>query len=482
MNKKPKVIFVIPPGVESDIAPLGILYISSVIRENALVKVIDCGISNIGFKKLKRMISQLKPDVVGVIATSPRIYYALKTFEIVKLVDKKIKTIIGGPHASAVPSTINDKNIDFLVKGEGEITVKELIQKLNKPAQYGKIKGIYYKKNGKIIVNPPRELIKNLDSLPLPARDLVPINKYPGSIMPIRLPEVNVIASRGCPFRCCYCFKGTFGVSSRFRDPIKVVDEIELIAKQYGAKTINFFDDEFNMNKEFVNEFADEILRRKLNYLKFKAQFRANKQLIDLDLLKKLKKAGFYLICYGIESGNQRVLDANRRAIKLEEVRRAVKLTHKAGIRTLGFFMMGLLGETLKSAEDTIKFAKSIPLDYAQVTLAMPYPGTEFYNIAKENNWIDIDYENLDVEKARHLNYRVIALKDRPDLPRKGLQKIFKKFYWGFFFRPSYIIKTFLRMFSSYDDFRLTLKGIRWVFDAISLTTRQERKNEAETI
>ncbi|TKJ17312.1 hypothetical protein CEE44_02130 [Candidatus Woesearchaeota archaeon B3_Woes] len=473
-----KVFLIVPPNVECDLPPLGLLYIASTIKKECDVKIIDCGILNINLKKLEKIISEERPNLVGVIATSPRIYYALQTLEMVKRVSKKIKTVIGGPHASAVPSTINNEYIDFLIKGEGEITMKELVINLDDPKTYCQIKGLHFKENNKVVINPPRELIKDLDSLPLPARDLVPIERYNGSIMPIKLPEVNMVASRGCPFQCSYCFKGTFGIGSRFRDPIKVVDEIEYVSKKYNAKTINFFDDEFNMNKEFLKVFTDEIIKRKLNHLKFKAQFRANKQFIDFETLKKLKKAGFYLISYGLESGNQKVLDANRRNITLEEMRRAVILTHKAGIRTLGFFMMGILGETLESAEDTIKFAISIPLDYAQVTIAMPYPGTEFYEIAKKNKWLNIDYQNINLAKAKHLNYRKVVWK-RPNLPEKELKKRFKKFYLRFFFRPSYILKTFVRMFSSVDDFKLTLKGIRWVFDALNLTTKIDKEKSS---
>ena len=471
-----KVFLIVPPGVECDLPPLGLLYIASTIKSYCDVKVIDCGILDIDFDKLKQIIRNKKPDLVGVIATSPRVYYALKTLNIVKDIDPNIKTVIGGPHASAVPDTIKVDYIDFLVRGEGEITMKELVINLDKPEKYGEINGLSFKDKNKVMQNPPRDLIKDLDSLPLPARDLVPINEYLGSIMPISLPEINMIASRGCPFRCSYCFKGTFGISSRFRDPIKVVDEIEYIVKKYGAKTINFFDDEFNTNKNFLNKFTDEIIKRGLNKIKYKAQFRANKQFIDLALLKKLKKAGFYLICYGLESGNQNVLNTNRRQVTLEEMKRAVVLTHKAGIRILGFFMMGLLGETIDSLEDTIRFAKSLPLDYAQVTIAMPYPGTEFYEIVKKNKWLDIDYQNIDLKKAKHLNYRKAAWK-RPHLPEKELKKKFRRFYLKFFFRPSYILKTFIRMFSSINDFRLTLKGVRWVFDALNLTTKLDKKS-----
>lgn len=465
-----KVFLIVPPGVECDLPPLGLLYIASTIRPFCEVKVIDCGISNITFEDIKKIIKEKNPDLVGVIATSPRVYYALKTLKIVKDVNPKIKTIIGGPHASAVPETIKEDYIDFLVRGEGEMTMKELVLSLDKK-DFSRIKGLSFKKNGKIIINKSRPLIENLDSLPFPARDLVPITKYPGSIMPIELPEVNMVASRGCPFRCSYCFKGTFGFSSRFRDPINVVDEIEQVVKDYGAKTINFFDDEFNMNKDFLNKFSEEIIKRGLNKIRYKAQFRGNKAFIDLETLKKLKKAGFYLICYGLESGNQKVLDTNKRNITLEEMRRAIILTHKAGIRTLGFFMMGLLGETPESLEDTVRFAKSVPLDYAQVTIAMPYPGTEFYEIAKKNGWINIDYKNIDIEKAKHLNYRTVAWK-RPNLPENILRKNFRKFYIKFFFRPSYIIKTIFRMFSSVDDFKLALKGIVWVYYALKLRTK----------
>lgn len=467
-----KVLLIVPPGVEADLPPLGPMYIAAVIRKICDVKIYDCGVQNITFEDLPRIIKKEKPDLVGVgPATSPRIYYYFKTLRIIKKINPNIKTLIGGPHASAVPSIIKYNFMDFLVRGEGEFTVKELIQNFNKPKNYKKILGLSFKQNKKVIHNKPRSLIKDLDKLPFPARDLVPTTKYQGSIMPLALPETNVIGSRGCPYLCSYCFKGIFGATFRQRNPKKVVDEVEYLVKTYNIKTINFFDDDINLDPKYLANLCDEIIKRKLNHIKYKGQARVNKNLITLELLKKMKKAGFYLICYGIESCNQRVLNRNHKGITLEEIKRTAKLTRKAGIRSLGFFMMGNLGEDLNTLEDTIQFASKLPLDYAQVTIAMPYPGTEFYEVAKKKGWLGAEFET-----DPHLTYRTITIKNRPELPYEEMQKKLRRFYIKFFFKPTYILRTLIRMFSSMDDFRLTLKGLGWILDALSLTTKIERK------
>jgi len=457
-----KVLLISPPKGFSPLPPLGLLYISAVLEENDIqTKVIDCPIENMGFDQIPSIIKKENPDIVGVASCTPTITFALKVLRMTKKVDKSIKTIIGGPHASAMPmDTIKNKEADFLVKGEGEVTTLELVKAIEKNKKVDKIDGLWWRKGKKIVKNKERGPIKDLDSLPWPARHHVPVEKYPSVLIPLRLPETQVMATRGCPFRCAFCAKEVFGSTVRARDPKKIVDEIEYLVNEYGIRGLFFYDDTLNLKPKWTMKLCNEIIKREFNDVGFKGQVRVNTPLINRELLKKMKQAGFYMLAYGIESGDPKVLDVIHKNITLDEVRRAVRLTNEAGIRALGFFMIGNIGENKDTIRKTINFAKSLPLDYAQFSIGVPYPATEFYNVVKEKGWLKAKgWEDFIPDKRE-------ALVKMPELEQEMLEHMFMKANKEFYFRPSYVLKQIKTSMRSMDDFKLAFKGLNWVVKA----------------
>lgn len=465
------ILFIVPPKVGSDLPPMGIMYIASLLeKEGHDVHILDCSLYDMDFDDLKwavhyesLMLNRI--DVVGVSSTTLTIAYSLMVLEIVKKYSDRIITVLGGNHATACPEVLKNWQVDFLVRGEGENTFLELIKKLDgfgglplvdyKNMDYLKIKGLSWKNGKNLLHNDPRERIENLDELPYPARHLVEIKRYKGSVLPLKLPETHVMTSRGCPYNCTFCYKGIFGHKTTFRDPIKVVDEMEYVKKEYGVKAIVFVDDTLNLKREFFNTLLDEIIKRKLK-LKLKAQLRVNEKMIDLGTLKKAKKAGFYLIMFGVESGNQEILDKIKKKITLEEVDRAVRLTKKVGLKAVGYFMLGNQGETKETINDTIEFAKSVPFDFIQCTIAMPYPGTEFYRICEENEWLKV----VNWEEKEFLTYKDCMV-ERLGLSSEFLESELKRFYKEFYMRKKYMISKIFDALKSWSNFKFYWKGFR---------------------
>jgi anaerobic magnesium-protoporphyrin IX monomethyl ester cyclase len=327
--------------------------------------------------------------------------------------------IVGGPHASAMGKILLVENrcVDILCKGESEETIVELMRSVESDNDFSKIKGISYRLYDDVYENSDRSRIQNIDSIPFPAYELVGnIGKYPGAAPVLRGPSMHIMASRGCPFSCTFCSsQNVWGHIIRFRSPQNIVDEVEMLHTRYGINEVFFQDDTMNVNREWFFSVCNEIINRKkagrlgcigdmgegmdkgMGGMTFKAPFRVNSSLIDMELLLKAKEAGFWIIFYGVESGNQKVLDIIEKGTTVDEVRRAFALTHNAGIRTIAAFMVGNIGDTVESVDDSIRLAKEICVrgDVCGFSIACPLPGTEFYRIAKEKGWIEnLDYRN----------------------------------------------------------------------------------------
>ena len=385
--------------------PLGLLYIASVLIENKHnVSIIDADIDDLSLEDIKQQIKIHSPDVVGITSNTFQIKSAFETANAVKYIDSSIIVILGGPHPSIVQKEIFDtcKAIDIAVIGEGELTMVEILQAIEKNDNFSEIKGISYKDNGEIKINPPREFIDDLDTLPFPALELVmPIERYPGPRPTGAKPTIQIMASRGCPFKCTFCSNPVWGNTVRHRSPESIIGEINWLYTKFNVKEIFFQDDTFNLNREWFEKICHGIINNGFNdKILFKSPFRVNKKLVDEDILKLARKAGFWMIFYGVESGNQDMLNITQKGTTLKEIERAFKLTKKAGIKALASFMIGNINETPETIKDTIDFAKKIDPDYFGFAIATPYPGSEFYNTAKERGYLQVnDYSKYDLTK-----------------------------------------------------------------------------------
>ncbi len=427
--------------------PLGLAYIAAVVRENGFdVKIIEANALNLKHYQIKKEILKYNPDYVAMTASSSLINEANK---LANLCPKKIKIILGGIHASSIPEEIlrDYKRIDIIVRGEGEETIINILK--GKPLE--EIDGISFRKDNKIIHNKDSKFIEDLDSLPFPARDLLPMNKY-FSFGARKYPIDYIVTGRGCPYKCIFCSDWiTAGRKLRMRSAENIIKEIEFLIKNYKVKEIDFQDDNFTLNHERVNKFCDLMIKKRLNKnIIWKVSNGVRCDRLTLPLLKKMKKAGCYMLALGIESGNQEILNKMKKLERLGDIKNAVKWCKKAGIETRGLFIFGLPGENEKTMQDTINFAKSLPLDTASFHIAIPMPKTEFWDIIeREGKFLDINWENYTAYSKGTFTLGDV----NPELMQKMVKKAFKEFYM----RPSYVVRRFLKIRSP-NDFKIFIK------------------------
>jgi radical SAM superfamily enzyme YgiQ (UPF0313 family) len=447
-NKIAKKILLINPPSEfkTPVLPLGLAYIAAYLLKNDIdISVIDAWAEKIDFPKLKEKILQSKAGIIGIYMVSPRYDEAKKTIEVCREALPDSLIIAGGPHPSAVPiETLKEiPQLDICAIGEGEITMFELVRCFQNNYNLSAVDGIAFreKNTGKIIATKPREFIKNLDILPFPARELFPIEKYKTHPPYGRKnPYLSMITSRGCPYRCAYCSKDVFGQIYHALSPKCVCDEIEELIKKYNAREIHFYDDDFTMDMKRAEEICDEIIRRNIK-ISWSCTTRVN--LVDENLLKKMKTAGCWLIAYGAESGNQKILDTINKGITIKQIETAFELTRKIGISTLAYLMVGLPGETIKTIEESIELAKKIKPNFVSWGILIVYPGSSFFKSVQDGTYkgelktLNREKDNLAGTFFGKGNYVVFE----DNLTFEELRKAVKKANKSFYLRPAYIFQ-----------------------------------------
>jgi len=440
--------------------PLGPAYIAAAIREkrkNDKITILDAAVENYGINEVKDYLIKEKPDVVGVTILTPMYLRAKETISLIRKTLPKAQIVVGGPHVTIFPKQTLEENqdVDYAVVGEGEHTFVELLDALDNKKSLGNILGLIYRLNDKILINPPRHFIKDLDQIPLPARDLLPMDKYrPAPTYYLQLPSHIVLTSRGCPFQCSYCSK-VFGQTYRFHSIGRIMKEINILINDYNAKEIIFRDDTFTINKGHVRKLCKRIIDEGIhNKIRWTCMTRVN--LVDLKLLKLMKKAGCWSIHYGVESGSQRLLDLIGKGIILSEVRNAVKWTKTVGIEVKAFFMIGLPTETEEETQGTIDFTKELDPDWIQVTITTPYPGTKLYDIAKKDGTLkSFKWEDYQTWVGWANKELVYTPKGRDSKELKILQK---KAMRDFYFRPQFVLRQ-LKYLRSWDRTKTYLLG-----------------------
>ncbi len=416
MNKKKIKVLLLNPFLtvfEDDPAGinpvLGLAYLAAYLEEKKIpVKIIDIAaegasmIAKVGKKiryglKEKDIIEEIKdynPEIVGITCQSTlHAKDAYETAGIVKKANPKILVVMGGAHPSAVPSEVlKNKSVDVVVRGEGEITLWEIVKNLSGGRSLEGILGTSVRKERKIIHNSPRPLIKDIDVLSFPARHLLPMEIYfkeveKGVNYHLRKRMVTMITSRGCPGNCVYCaVKSVWGKVWRGRSPKSVVDEIERIISDYQAGEIHFLDDSISVDQKRLEGICDEIIKRDLK-IKWTTPNGIAIWLLNEKLIRKMKKAGCYRLTFGLESGNKEILNNFvGKKYDYNKARQMVSIASKIGLWTVGTFILGFPNETGEQIEDTVKFAISTDLDFAVFYIANPFPGTKMYEIYKNDN------------------------------------------------------------------------------------------------
>ena len=429
--------------------PLGIASLAAFVREKGHTpKILDLAIDHRDPFKLCREFS---PDFIGFSVTTPLLLGAYSLAKSMKESFPNSKIIFGGPHPSTDIKGILEKDfVDFVVFGEGELTLAELLD----AKSLHSIRGLAYKQAGRIVINPCRDAVKDLDALPIPAYDLLLIHKYPNHPLSIRTPSIPIITSRGCPFGCTYCNKSVFGRTFRKMSYRKVVDLMQHLMHRYGIREFQIVDDTFTLDKERVKDICKEILKRRLN-IKWMTPNGIRAGSVDTETLRLMKKAGCHYLYIGIESGSPRILQRIKKQITLDAVKQTVKLINKAGIHVGGFFMIGLPDETEEDIQKTIDFAKSLDLDSVKFGIMVPLPGTEVFEEFKQKGFIkNFDYSSYFWHKE--------PVFETPLLSKETLFKYYKKSYHEFYLRPKYILRK-LTSIRSLSDITNNLKGLRTV-------------------
>jgi len=418
--------------VRGILPPLGLAYMAAVL-ENAgyAVEIIDGEAFNMTEDDFRRVMMK-KPDIVGITCTTLTYYNTLKAAKICKEIGSVV--VLGGPHVNAYPKeSVSHDFVDYGIYGEGEYALLELVNALDNGKMTGNIRGLVYKKLGKVCVNEPG-IVKSLDELPLPAYHLLPMKKY-SSVIGLH-PVATMITSRGCPYRCGFCFKNPAAKFHRARNPKNVVDEMEYLIENYKIKEVMFYDDTITLNRGHIAGICKEIIRRDLK-IKWESPTRADK--VDPELLKLMKKAGCIRLRYGVESGDKNILKIMRKDITIAKIKGAFEWTKKAGIETFAYFMIGYADEDSGTIKKTINLAIDLDPDFVMFTIPVPYPGTHLYELAKERCLVNDDYWK-DFTLGRTVGKMPYFVKDS----EKWIKIAYRKFY----FRPGFIIK---KLFSIYS-------------------------------
>ncbi|MFA5029353.1 MAG: radical SAM protein [Patescibacteria group bacterium] len=423
------------------------------------VHILDLSISKNPLVDLEQKLKVYQPDFVGVTFTTGLCSEAAAIAKKVRELCGLAKLIAGGAHPSVFPAEPIEKyGFDFSVFGEGELTLSELVSGRDVSA----IDGLAYRgADGQVVINSPRALIGDLDDLPPPAYQLYNAKNYHSpKVASRRSPVAAIETSRGCPYSCIYCNKHIFQTKFRAKSPRRVVDEMEILLN-LGYKEIHVWDDCFSADLNHAKGVCDEIVRRgvKVNWNVYNG-IRVDR--VDEELLCKLMAAGCYRLSFGIESGDQAVLNLSQKGITLEQIKNAVRLANQVGIETLGFFMVGLPGETKETFEKTVALAKELDLDLPKIAIATPLPGTKFFDdwrekgLIKSYNWPDY---------VLHTKKRVAS---HPNIGDEEMFKYYNLFYRQLYLRPSFIAKRFwrgLRTGEIFFDIYYFLKvfiGFKW--------------------
>ena len=428
--------------------PLGLAYIAASLEKHGVVcTIIDAHVLKLNHHAIHRIVKSFKPDLIGI---TSNIVSADEAIALGAYLRKKFPTtllVYGGPYATAESAFMLKKtHADIVVVGEGEETIVDIIKH---PNNLPSILGISYRKGTIIRHTPPRPLVADLDSIPFPAYHLLPpFSSY--SSRSRATPIGVILTTRGCPYSCIYCNKNIFGKTFRMRSPSNILTEMELLTGRYGVRQIDVLDDNFTLNTEQAETVLDGIIQRKIKVLlNFQNGVRADR--LTPRLVKKMKQAGTYKAGIGIESGDPAIQKIIKKSLSLPKVIKAANMLRREGIVVVGFFMMGIPGETGKTIQKTIDFAKKVNPHIAVFSVAIPLPQTELYDIIKRDGTMIADHGTTTGFFSDHLRFEIGEVNET--LIRTYVSIAYKSFY----LRPSKIIDILLTI-RSYSE-------LRWIVD-----------------
>ena len=449
-----------------DLPPLGISTIAAYIREQGFgVGLLDCPAIGLDIEQIVDIVRRKAPRSIGISATTFALPTSIKLSKRLRqeFPDKII--ILGGAHANAVPEHAleNYDCFDVVVYGEGEYTLRDLLQELRK-RDYDRasllkdhqwlssVQGIVFREGDKIRKNPERPFIADLDKLPLPARDLLPVERHiPMPNQYRRTPVAHMVVIRGCPYVCTFCDQAN--TKARSLSPARSVEEVVRVVKEWGVKEISFWDDTMTYNKVWMKEFCERLRDAKLDVV---WSCYAAIRTISPEILKLMKEAGCWNIFYGIETGHPELMkniSADKKNVSRDLIKQVVRWTKEAGIEVRGSFMIALPGETPRMAEENIDFAIELDPEYAQFSITTPFPGTDLYDEIMEGKWGKMQTDDFSQFQA----WNVVFLPDGYE-SKAQVWEMERRAMRRFYFRPGFVLNK-LRGIRSLEDVKRYVKG-----------------------
>lgn len=458
---------------------------AAVMHPDYTVRVIDAIAERMSWEDFEKKLREIKPRFYVTQMTAPTLTNDNYGCFLAKSVGAI--TMAFGTHVTplAVETMRPHPSLDYCLRGEPEVTLREVIdtimgrtefspetlnlykscdpdwtprkaEHLPNSDQYDMthVKGLVWRRGGEIVRNPDRNFIPNLDDLPIPMHELLPLDKYRTAVL--NGTYQFIVTSRGCTAGCIYCIKHvSYQAGIRLRSPENVVTEIEKLVK-LGVQNIHMYADLFTANRDQVMGICNLLIQRNI-----KVGFTCNSRVdyVDQEMLQTMAKAGCSVISWGIESANEEILKRARKGTTAERARQSVTWAREAGIRNLGYFIVGLPGETKETIQETIDFSKTLPLDLAIFHIAAPYPGTPFFFMVMENNWFrpGTRWEQVDMDQSTVLQYENLSAEDLEREARRAMRE------W--MFRPGPIL-TYLKSLRNLGALRsainVGMQQVRW--------------------
>ncbi|NQT22034.1 MAG: radical SAM protein [Candidatus Omnitrophica bacterium] len=447
----------------SRLPPLGLLYLASTMKSAGYeARIIDAPAQNLSNKEAVSTALEWGARYIGVTATTDIIFAAGEIADLIKARTKDTLVIIGGAHVTAVPEdTLNKfRSFDFGIVGEGEKTLKEVVDALESGLNVYEVKGIAYRKDNKVKITGPRDFVEDLDSLGYPSWQLLPeIPKFykPTLLNYKRLPAVSLVTSRGCPGKCAFCDTRVFGSRYRMHSADYVLETVRYLKDNFGIKEICFYDDVFTIFKKRLTQICKGF-QDSVKGIHWSCQARVNA--VDYEMMKMMKKSGCWKISFGIESGADSVLKLMDKRATAEQAKKAIRLAKRAGLEVEGYFILGFFGENSDTIKATNKFIMNSDLDIALLSYFLPLPGSPAYPNANKYGEFNEDWENMNAFDSENLQFIPHGMSN------KELVKAQKEIYRNFYFRPKTFAKyafkmikdpvcavKFLKAFSSFITF-----------------------------
>ena len=445
--------------------PLGLAYIASALEEAGHeVDLIDAIALCLSREEVSKRIEQFDPELVGITAMTPTFHGALEAARIAKTHNRK--TLIGGVHMSIyAEETLSYQEVDFGIVGEGEETIVELCSALNEGRDYSSIEGLCYKQDDGLIKVGRARIVQDLTKLPMPSYHLLPMGKY-SSIIGMK-PVSTMMGSRGCPYKCGFCFKTPSDKKYRTRSAENIVDEIEYLIKNYKVREVMFYDD--IMPKAYARGLSNEIIKRNIK-INWQTPQRVN--LVNPELLKLMAKAGCHILRFGVEQGDPDMMQLVEKKTTIDQVRLSFQAANDAGIKTFAYFIIGYTGETKRTMQATIDLAIDLNPTYVMFTKAVPLPQTPLMTQSVSKGLVDPEYCR---------NYTLgIRQAPMPNLVPNA-EKWVAHAYRSFYLRPLVIIQRLLSIRTYHDikrhiDAFFGIVGFKMNDTALSVQKQDDRR------